>query len=101
MPQALAGPNQAELAHAGQPHRILDVRLALTARIGYKKAIVATAHKMPRIIHALLRKDKPYEDPNIDYEKLFVKRNAARWLRMLKKHKLLRELQAKTSSPDQ
>ena len=64
------------------------------------RANVATAHKMLRIVHALLRKDKPYEDPTIDYEQLFVKRNAARWLRMLKKHGLLRELQANSSSPD-
>ena len=51
---------------------------------------MATAQTMLRIIHALLRKDKPCEDPNINYinyinyERLFVKRNAARWLRMLK-----------------
>ena len=62
---------------------------ALTARVGYKRALFATAHKMLRIIYALLRDDQPYRDPGIDYERLFVDRNAARWLRMLEKHEFL------------
>ena len=66
---------------------------ALTKRIGYRKAVTATAHKLLRVIYAVLRDDRPYRDPNIDYERLFVKRNAPRWLRMLKKHRLLEELQ--------
>ncbi len=73
----------------------------MTARIGYKKAIVATAHKMLRVIRAPLRKDKPSEDPNIDYGKIYVKRNSARWLRMLKKHELPSELQARPGGAHQ
>lgn len=60
-----------ECAHAAAPTRgsqFHGYHQALTARIGFKKAIVATAHKM---------------------------------LRMLKKHGLVRELQANSSSPDQ
>ena len=49
----------------------------MTACIDYKRAIVATEQEMLRIIHALLRKDKPYEDPNIDYQKLVVKQRSA------------------------
>ena len=66
---------------------------ALTKRIGYRKAVTATAHKLLRVIYAVLRDDRPYRDPQVDYERLFVKRNAPRWLRMLKKHRLLKELQ--------
>ena len=66
---------------------------ALTRRIGYRKAVTATAHKLLRIVYAVLRDDQPYRDPNVDYERLFVKRNAPRWLRMLKKHRFLQELQ--------
>lgn len=56
---------------------------ALMVRRGYKRAIVATAHKMLRAIWAILRDDHPYRDPDIDYEALSVDRNAARWLRQL------------------
>ena len=32
---------------------------------------------------------KPYIDPLVDYEKLFVGHNASRWLRMLERHDFL------------
>ena len=67
---------------------------ALAARLGYKRAILATAHKLLRVIHAVLRDDRPYTDPGIDYEQLVVERNAPRWIRMLKKHGFLEEAQA-------
>ena len=56
---------------------------ALAARIGYKRAIIATAHKMLRVIQAMLRDGEPYRDPGFDYERLVVERNAARWIRKL------------------
>ncbi len=59
---------------------------ALTVRRGYKRATVATAHKMLRCIHAMLSADAVYRDPQTDYEALMVKRNAPRWIAMLKKH---------------
>ena len=81
-----------ECAHAAA--RTLNTQFhgyhrTLTARLGYKRAVFATVHKMLRVIYALLRDDAPYRDPNIDYEQLFVKRNAPRWLRMLVKHKFV------------
>ena len=66
----------------------------LAGRIGYKKAILASAHKLLRVIHAVLRDDRPYTDPDIDYEKLVVERNAPRWLCMLTRHGFLAEVQA-------
>ena len=59
---------------------------ALAVRRGYKKAIGAVAHKLLRIVYAVLRDMKPYHDPEADYEALMVSRNASRWIRMLKKY---------------
>ena len=59
---------------------------ALMVRRGYKRAIVATAHKMLRVIYVVLRDGTPYHDPEADYEALMVSRNAPRWIRMLRQH---------------
>jgi transposase len=59
---------------------------ALSIRKGHKKAIVALAHKMLRIIFAMLKNQAPYQDQAVDYEELLVQRNAPRWIRMLVKH---------------
>lgn len=59
---------------------------SLMIRKGYKKAIVALAHKLLRIIYAMLRNRTHYQDSTIDYEALTVARNAPRWLKMLRKH---------------
>ena len=62
---------------------------ALTVRRGYKRAIVATAHKLLRVLYVVLRDAKPYHDPEADYEALMVRRNAPRWVRMLLRHGLI------------
>ena len=54
----------------------------------------ATAHKMLRIIFAMLRDDAPYRDPGIDSDQLLVQRNAPRWLRMLHRHGFLQPADA-------
>ena len=59
---------------------------ALAARRGYKRAIVAGAHKMLRIIYVVLKNGRPYYDHTADYEALMVKRNAPRWIRMLRRY---------------
>ena len=59
---------------------------ALTVRRGHKRATVATAHKMLRVIYSVLRSRTPYRDPETDYEALMVRRNAPRWIRMLTKY---------------
>lgn len=65
---------------------------SLKVRKGHKKAIVALAHKLLRIIYAMLRDGTPYKDSTIDYEALTVARNAPRWLKMLRKHGFLTEV---------
>ena len=59
---------------------------ALAARRGYKRAIVAGAHKMLRIIYVVLKNGRPYYDRTADYDALMVKRNAPRWIRMLRRY---------------
>jgi hypothetical protein len=42
------------------------------------------AHKLLRVIYALLKHQQPY--PGIDYEALIVQKNAPRWIQALKKY---------------
>jgi transposase len=56
----------------------------LVIRRGHKRSIVAVGHKLLRVIYAMLNTKQPYKDPELNYEALVVKRNAARWIRALK-----------------
>ncbi len=58
---------------------------AMTIRRGHKRTIFAIAHKILRTIYAMLEKGTAYKDPDIDFEGLMVKRNAPRWIKVLKK----------------
>jgi transposase len=77
-----------EFAQAAARSRcaLKDKFAALSIRKGHKKSIVALAHKMLRIIHAMLTNGMPYQDRTVDYEALVVQRNAPRWIKMLAKH---------------
>ncbi len=77
-----------EFAQAAARSRcaLQDKFAALSIRKGHKKSIVALAHKMLRIIYAVLANKTPYQDRSVDYEALVVKRNAPRWIKMLIKH---------------
>lgn len=59
---------------------------SLVIRRGHKRAIIAIGHKILRIIFTLLKRNQPYHDPNINYEKIMVDRNAPRWLKALDKY---------------
>ncbi|MFZ1104555.1 MAG: IS110 family transposase [Hyphomicrobiaceae bacterium] len=59
---------------------------ALAITKGFKRAIMACAHKMLRIIWAMLMRNQPYRDATVDYEALSVRRNAPRWIRALKRY---------------
>ena len=58
----------------------------LVIRRGHKRAIVAVGHKMLKIIYSMLKTGEAYKDPEIDYEKMMVKKNAPRWIKALKKY---------------
>ena len=77
-----------EFAQAASRTRcaLKDKFSALSIRKGHKRSIVALAHKMLRIVYAMLNHATPYQDRNIDYEALVVQRNAPRWMKMLAKH---------------
>ena len=57
----------------------------LMARKSHKKAIVAIAHKLIRIIYFMLSRHEPYCDPRVDYEAMSAQKNAPRWIKALKK----------------
>jgi len=80
-----------EFAQAASRSRcaLKDKFAALSIRKGHKKSIVALAHKMLRIIFAMLKHNQPYRDLAVDYEALSVQKNAPRWLKMLKKYGFL------------
>jgi hypothetical protein len=55
----------------------------LSARRGRKRAIVATAHSILRTIFFMLKRKEHYQDRLVDYRKLVVTRNSARWIKNL------------------
>ena len=59
---------------------------SLVIRRGYKKTVIALAHKLIRTIYFVLTRRKPYHDTTVDYEAAIVTRNAPRWIKALKKY---------------
>jgi hypothetical protein len=41
---------------------------------------------MLRVIYSMLKNNRPYYDPEVDYEALMVQRNAPRWIKALNKN---------------
>ena len=64
----------------------------LAKRRGAGRAVVATAHKILRIVFSMLRDGKPYCDPQIDYQARTAIKNRARWLKMLRRANLLQDV---------
>ncbi|RIZ70737.1 MAG: hypothetical protein D0528_00840, partial [Methylococcales bacterium] len=58
---------------------------SLMARKSHKKAIVAIAHKLIRIIYFMLSRHELYCDLGVDYEVMSAQKNAPRWIKALKK----------------
>lgn len=59
---------------------------SLVIRRGHKRTIIAVAHKMLRVVYSMLKNDRPYHDPAVDYEALMVQKNAPRWIKALKRY---------------
>jgi|SRR3990167_1625010 len=70
-----------------------DKYQTLVVRRGHKRSIIAIGHKMLRIVHTLLKDNKPYRDPGIDYKGMMIARNAPRWLKALQEYGYLATLQ--------
>jgi len=56
---------------------------SLVVRRGYKRAIIALAHKLLRTIFFMIKRGEYYRDSATDYEALSVQRNAPRWIKAL------------------
>ena len=61
---------------------------ALKARKSHKQAVVATAHKLLRVAYSVLKNRRPYADPGTDYQEIMTRRNAPRWIRMMKEYSI-------------
>ena len=74
-----------EFAHAASRTRsaFQSKFQSLIVRRGYKRAIVALAHKMLRTIFFMLKRGEYYRDSATNYEQLSVQRNASRWIKAL------------------
>ncbi|MEM7422019.1 MAG: IS110 family transposase [Pseudomonadota bacterium] len=59
---------------------------SLLVRRGRKRALIAIAHKMLRTIFFIISRGECYRDNAVDYQEMLVKRNAPRWIRMLKQY---------------
>ena len=57
---------------------------SLMARKSHKKAIIAVAHKMIRLIFLMLSRRQPYIDQGINYAAMSARKNAPRWIKQLK-----------------
>jgi len=77
-----------EFAHAARRTRcgLQSKYHSLAARRGNKRAIVALAHKMLRIIYFMIERRDYYRDSDVNYEAMMVERNAPRWIRMLNQY---------------
>jgi len=59
---------------------------SLKIRRGYKRAIIAIGHKILRTIFFMIRRGECCRDQTVDYQELMVKRNAPRWIKMLRQY---------------
>ncbi len=59
---------------------------SLQIRRGYKRAIMAIGHKILRTIFFMISRGDYYQDQTVDYQELMVKRNAPRWIKMLRQY---------------
>jgi len=77
-----------EFAHAARRTRcgLQSKYHSLAARRGSKRAIVALAHKILRIIYFMIERRDYYRDSDVDYEAMMVERNAPRWIQMLNRY---------------
>ena len=83
-----------ELAHATSKCKQTQFKAkhdSLIVRRGKKRAVIAVAHKLLEVGFTVIKNKQPYKDPNIDYQKLIVDKNASRWLKALSKYGYLQK----------
>lgn len=60
---------------------------SIKIRLGFKRSIVAIAHKIARLIFFVLQHHNVYIDPQVNYQEISCKRNMSRWLKQMMKCK--------------
>jgi transposase len=80
-----------EIAHAAsRTQSVFKSKFqALLVRRGYKRAIIAIAHKILKTIFHMIKRGEYYRDSTVNYEALSVKKNAPRWIKALIKHGII------------
>jgi len=76
-----------EFAHAARMTQCAfrDKFQSLMPWRGFKRAIIAIAHKLLRTVFAMIKRREPYNDRSVDYLVLAAKRGAPRWAKALKR----------------
>ncbi|MDR1041113.1 MAG: transposase [Deltaproteobacteria bacterium] len=76
-----------ECAHAAAKtaDHFASVFKGIKARRGYKRAVVAVAHRLLRTVYVLISRDDVYRDRAVDYESLAFKKRLPRWVEALKR----------------
>jgi transposase len=69
---------------------------SLIIRCGYKRSLIAIAHKIIRVVYCMLTRMVIYRDNTVDFEEMSAKKNAPRWIRKLREFNLLPSNQAKS-----
>ena len=85
----------AEFAHGAartKDRQFHGFHSAMTARIAYKRAILATAHKLLRTTYVVVRDDHNPKAPQVKHQNLLARCNVPRWARTMEAHGLFREL---------
>ena len=62
---------------------------SLVIRRGHKRSVIAVGHKMMAVLYSVISNDTPYKDPETDYERVMVEKNAPRWIKALKKYNFM------------
>jgi transposase len=57
----------------------------LKLRRGYKRSVIAIAHKILRVLYFMISRGEPYRDKTVNYEELVARKNAPRWVRILRR----------------
>jgi transposase len=69
---------------------------SLIIRCGYKRSLIAIAHKIIRVVYCMLTRTVGYRDNTVDFEEMSTKKNAPRWIRKLREYNLMPSTQAQS-----
>jgi transposase len=71
---------------------------SLIIRCGYKRSLIAIAHKIIGVVYCMLIRNEYYRDNTVNFEEMSAKKNAPRWIKKLREYNLLPSNQGKSQS---